>query len=54
MKFLGYIICGDGICIDPHKVQTIMDWATLAFVRDVQWFFKSSPISIDNSLHIIP
>jgi hypothetical protein len=36
VEFLSYIISGDGICMDPHKVQTIVDWATLAFVWDVQ------------------
>jgi hypothetical protein len=25
VKFLGYIIFGDGICMDPCKVQTIVD-----------------------------
>jgi hypothetical protein len=28
MEFLGYIIFGDGIHMDPHKAQTIIDWAT--------------------------
>jgi hypothetical protein len=26
---------GDGIRMDPHKVQTIVDWATLASIQDV-------------------
>jgi hypothetical protein len=29
---LGYIIFGSGVCIDPHKVQTIVDRATLASI----------------------
>jgi hypothetical protein len=32
VKFLGYIIFGSGVCIDPHKVQTIVDRATLASI----------------------
>jgi len=32
MKLSGYIIFGDGICMDSHKVQTIVDWATSTFV----------------------
>jgi hypothetical protein len=32
MKFLGYIIFGNGVCMDLHKVQTIVDWATLASI----------------------
>jgi hypothetical protein len=38
VEFLGYIISGDGVHMDLHKVQTIMNWATPAFVRDVQCF----------------
>jgi len=38
VEFLGYISFGDGICMDLHKVQTIMDWATLVFVHNVQCF----------------
>jgi hypothetical protein len=30
------IIFGDNICINPCKVQTIMDWATPISVQDVQ------------------
>ncbi len=35
VEFLVYIIFRDGICMDPCKVQTIVDWATLAIIRDV-------------------
>jgi hypothetical protein len=39
VEFLGYIISRDGIHMDVCKVQTIVDWATLVFIRDVQCFF---------------
>ncbi len=39
VEFLGYIVFGDDIHMDSHKVQTIIDWITLAFVCDVQCFF---------------
>jgi hypothetical protein len=32
VEFLGYIISGNGVRMDLHKVQSIVDWATLAFV----------------------
>jgi len=35
VEFLGYVISKDGIHIDPYKVQTIIDWATLTYVQDV-------------------
>ncbi len=37
---MGYIIFGDGICMDFHKVQTIVDWATPTSIWDVQCFFE--------------
>jgi len=38
VEFLGYFISRNGVCMDLHKVQTIMDWATLTFVWNVQCF----------------
>jgi hypothetical protein len=35
---MGYIIFGDGVRMDLCKVQTIVDWATLASIWDVQCF----------------
>jgi hypothetical protein len=32
VEFLGYIIPRNGVHMDLHKVQTIVDWATPAFV----------------------
>jgi hypothetical protein len=37
-KFLRYISSRGGIRMDPCKVQTIVDWATLTFVQNVQCF----------------
>ncbi len=36
--FLGYINSKYGVYMDSRKVQTIMNWATLTFVHDVQCF----------------
>ncbi len=38
VEFLGYIISRNGIRMDFHKVQIIINWATPAFVYDVQCF----------------
>jgi hypothetical protein len=40
MEFLGYIIFGDDIHMDPHKVQTIVDWVIPASIRNVQCLLK--------------
>jgi len=52
MEFLGYIIFGDDIHMDPHKVQTIVDWAIPTSIWDVQCFFRL-PTTINNSLPTI-
>ncbi len=39
MEFLSYIIFGNNIFMDVHKVQTIVDWTTPTFIHDVQCFF---------------
>ncbi len=38
VKFLGYIISGEGLSMDPKKIQTVTEWKKLATVRDVQCF----------------
>jgi hypothetical protein len=38
VEFLGYIVSGDGISMDEKKIQTIVEWIVLSFVRDVQCF----------------
>jgi hypothetical protein len=40
VEFLGYIISRDCVCMDPRKVQTVVDWATPTFVRNVQCFLR--------------
>jgi hypothetical protein len=35
VEFLGYVIFGDGIRMDPCKVQTIVDWVTPTSVQNV-------------------
>jgi hypothetical protein len=53
VEFLGYIIFGDGIHMDFHNIQTIVDWATQLLFGMFHVFLRS-PISIGNSLRIIP
>jgi hypothetical protein len=40
VEFLGCIIFADSVGMDLRNVQTTVDWATPAFVRDVQYFFR--------------
>jgi hypothetical protein len=52
MEFLGYIISRDGICMDPHKVQNIVDGLP-QLLFGIFNVFLGSPISIGDSLYII-
>ena len=36
MKYLGHIITGDGIAVDPEKIRAIMDWSTPTSVSEVR------------------
>jgi hypothetical protein len=36
---VNYIISGEGLFMDPKKIQTIMEWKKPKLVRDVQCFF---------------
>jgi hypothetical protein len=38
VEFLGYIISGKGLSMDPKKIQTIMEWRKPNTVQDVQCF----------------
>ena len=40
VKYLGLIVTTEGICIDPEKVQTIINWESLITVKDVQAFLE--------------
>ena len=38
VEFLGYIISGEGLSMDPKKIQTVIEWKKPATIRDVQCF----------------
>ena len=38
VEFLGYIISGEGLSMDPKKIQTVLEWKKPTTVRDVQCF----------------
>jgi hypothetical protein len=38
VEFLGYIISGEGLSMDPKKIRTVTEWKKPATVRDVQCF----------------
>jgi hypothetical protein len=38
VEFLGFIISGEGLSMDPKKIQTIMEWKKPNIVRDIQYF----------------
>jgi hypothetical protein len=39
VEFLGYIIFGEGLSMDPKKIRIVTEWKKLATIRDVQCFF---------------
>ena len=38
VEFLGYIISGEGLSMDPKKIQTVLEWKKPTTIRDVQCF----------------
>jgi hypothetical protein len=38
VEFLGYIISGEGLSMDPQKIRTIIEWKKPATIRNVQCF----------------
>jgi hypothetical protein len=40
VEFLGYIISGEGLSIDPKKIQIFMEWKKPTTIRDVQCFLN--------------
>jgi hypothetical protein len=38
VPFLGHVLSGDGISIDPSKVQEVLDWKAPTTVFEVQSF----------------
>jgi hypothetical protein len=40
-------IFGNGICMDPRRVQTIIDWTTLIYIWDVQCFIAHYSTIVD-------
>ena len=36
IHYLGHIISGEGISVDPEKIEAIMNWKTPRKVRDVR------------------
>ena len=38
VPFLGHLITGTGIAVDPRKIKTIQDWPPLERVKDIQAF----------------
>jgi hypothetical protein len=40
VEFLGYIIYGEGLSMDPQKIRTIIKWKKPVTIRDVQCFLS--------------
>ena len=35
VKFLGHVVSGDGVSIDPSKIETIIDWQSPMYLKSV-------------------
>jgi hypothetical protein len=53
VKFLGHTISGDGISIDPSKVQEVMDWKPPTSVHQIRSFLDLAAIIV-GSFRISP
>jgi hypothetical protein len=40
ISFLGHIVSGEGIFVDPSKVQTVKDWAVPKTVTEIKSFVR--------------
>jgi hypothetical protein len=38
VPFLGHVLSGDGISVDPTKVQEVLDWKVSTTVHEVRSF----------------
>jgi len=38
IHYLGHVILGEGIAIDPENIKTIMEWTTLKNVAEIRSF----------------
>ena len=38
MRFLGHVVSGDGIAVDPSKVEAVLDWKLPTTVMEVRSF----------------
>ncbi|MCI92289.1 retrotransposon protein, partial [Trifolium medium] len=38
ISFLGHVISGEGIAVDPAKVETVLQWSTPESVAEIRSF----------------
>jgi hypothetical protein len=48
VQYLGHVISGEGISVDPEKVKAILDWPVPKDVSDVHLSWESQVITIDS------
>ena len=44
VSFLGYVISGEGVAVDPEKVKAVVEWTRLTSVFEIQSFFSLSTL----------
>lgn len=38
VRFLGHVVSGEGIIVDPNKVEAMMDWKRPTLVQEIRSF----------------
>ena len=52
--FLGYIVCKDGIRMDPSKVEAILNWLTPSSLIEVRSFHDLTFFTKDSLKSLVP
>lgn len=41
IEYLGYIVSGEGVCVDPKKIEAMKDWSRPKTLKSLRGFWAS-------------